>query len=72
MTWPHMHETPINDDLDRDLNRYHLYHAARGDLLERMGRHDDAVVAYDTALSLTENEAERELLRNRKVSPCTG
>jgi RNA polymerase sigma-70 factor (ECF subfamily) len=54
------------DDLGRDLDRYHLYHAARGDLLERVGRHGDAIVAYDLALALTENEAERELLRHRR------
>jgi RNA polymerase sigma-70 factor, ECF subfamily len=49
---------------DLGLDRYHLYHAARGDLLERLGRHGDAVVAYDAALALTANRAERDLLQH--------
>jgi RNA polymerase sigma-70 factor (ECF subfamily) len=32
-----------------DLGGYHLYHAARADLLARVGRTDDAAEAYDTA-----------------------
>src|SRR5262249_27156855 len=36
-----------------DLARYHLYHAARGDLLERLGRRGEAAVEYDHALDLT-------------------
>ncbi len=48
---------------DLDLGRYHLYHAARGDLL---GRGDEAVAAYERALSLTANGAERDLLQRRR------
>lgn len=51
---------------DLDLGRYHLYHAARGDLLERLGRHDEASAAYDRALALTANGAERHLLQRRR------
>ena len=37
----------IVDDLDVDLDGYHLFHAVRADLLARAGRTDDAVLAYD-------------------------
>jgi RNA polymerase sigma-70 factor (ECF subfamily) len=50
------------DALASSLSGYHLYHAARADLAQRLGRADDARAAYDTALALTENRAERELL----------
>ncbi|MET0727497.1 MAG: RNA polymerase sigma factor [Acidimicrobiales bacterium] len=49
-----------------DLDRYHLFHATRGDLLGRLGRHDEAVAAYDAALSRTGNDAERHLLQRRR------
>ena len=39
----------IIDDLD--LDDYHLYHAARADLLQRLDRLDEAAAAYDRALS---------------------
>jgi len=58
---------------DLDLARYHLYHAARGDLLERLGRHDEAAAAYDEALALTANGAERDLLHTLRdaISPAS-
>lgn len=49
-----------------ELPRYHLLHATRADLLERLGRHREAVAAYDAALELTANAAERRLLRRRR------
>lgn len=52
--------------LDRlDLDGYHLYHAARGDLLEKLQRYAEAGVAYERALELTSNEVERAHLRHR-------
>jgi RNA polymerase sigma-70 factor (ECF subfamily) len=48
-----------------DLSRYHLAHATRGELLERLGRVDEAAAAFATALGLTDNAAERELLTRR-------
>ena len=51
-----------------DLGGYHLYHAIRADLLARNGDEDGAGAAYDAAISLTENEAERASLRRRKRS----
>ena len=48
------------------LDGYHLWHATRGDLLERIGRGAEAVSAFDRAASLTANEAERSYLLGRR------
>ena len=45
--------------------RYHLFHAARADLLRRLDRRDEAADAYRKALSLTDSEVEREFLARR-------
>jgi RNA polymerase sigma-70 factor (ECF subfamily) len=47
------------------LERYHLLHAARGDLLGRLGRDADAADAYRRALELSSQPAEREFLSGR-------
>jgi RNA polymerase sigma-70 factor, ECF subfamily len=47
------------------LNTYHLYHAARADLLRRLARKEEATAAYHVALSLTANAVERRYLRRR-------
>jgi RNA polymerase sigma-70 factor (ECF subfamily) len=52
-------------DAIKGLERYHLMHSARADLLRRLGRLDEARPAYERALSLTRNPAEREFLRRR-------
>jgi RNA polymerase sigma-70 factor (ECF subfamily) len=44
---------------------YHLLHAARGDLLRRLGRNAEAAVAYGKALALVPNEPERRFLERR-------
>jgi RNA polymerase sigma-70 factor (ECF subfamily) len=45
---------------------YHLFHAIRADLLRRLGRDAEAATAYEAAIELTENAAERAFLeRNR-------
>jgi len=49
-----------------DADGYHLLHATRADLLERLGRRDDALAAYDRALALTDNAAEQRLLQDRR------
>jgi RNA polymerase sigma-70 factor (ECF subfamily) len=48
------------------LDSYHLWHATRGDLLERLGRAPEAVAAFDRAAGLTANEAERRHLERRR------
>jgi RNA polymerase sigma-70 factor (ECF subfamily) len=47
------------------LEGYHLLHAARADLLRRLGRDDEAADAYRCALELTANDAERRYLERR-------
>jgi RNA polymerase sigma-70 factor (ECF subfamily) len=49
-----------------DLDRFHLLHAVRADLLRRLGRAEDAALAYDAAIARTDNEAERRFLRARR------
>ena len=53
----------VLDELD--LDDYHLYHAARADLLRRLGRHDDASDAYQRAATLAASDAERAFLEDR-------
>ncbi len=48
-----------------ELPAYHLWHAARADLLRRLGRRDEAADAYQTALTLATNAAERAFLERR-------
>jgi RNA polymerase sigma-70 factor (ECF subfamily) len=49
-----------------DLDGYHLFHATRADLLERLGRYPDAVSAYSAALAIATNDAERRFLEQRR------
>ena len=53
--------------LKQELSDYYLFHAARADLLRRVGRMDDASDAYTLALNLCQNERERAFLRRRLV-----
>jgi RNA polymerase sigma-70 factor (ECF subfamily) len=53
----------ILDELD--LSRYHAYQATRADLLRRAGRTTAAATAYERALELATNSAERAFLRSR-------
>jgi RNA polymerase sigma-70 factor, ECF subfamily len=48
-----------------DLGRYYLYHSIRADLLRRLNRPDQAARAYEQALALTQNAAERAYLTAR-------
>jgi RNA polymerase sigma-70 factor (ECF subfamily) len=48
-----------------DLKQYYLLHAARADLLRRLGHWSDAQRAYRQALELCQNDTERSFLRRR-------
>jgi RNA polymerase sigma-70 factor (ECF subfamily) len=50
---------------DLPLDEYHLYHAARADLLRRLQRLDEAAAAYRRALELVQTEPERRFLTTR-------
>ena len=58
------------DALDRlrdepALKTYHLLPSVRGDLLEKLGRRDEAREEFERAASFTRNERERQLLLKR-------
>ncbi len=56
----------IDAILDRgELCDYHLAHAARADLLRRLGRDEEARQTYERALALAQQEPERRFLRRR-------
>jgi len=54
------------DRLEDRLAGYHAYHATRADLLRRLGRSQQARVAYDTAIELAGNTAEIAYLTRRR------
>jgi len=56
---------PLVEALAESLAAYHLWHAARADLLRRMGRRAEAAAAYRQALGLAHNETERRFLEGR-------
>jgi RNA polymerase sigma-70 factor (ECF subfamily) len=47
------------------LDNYHLYHAARADILRRLRRKAEAARAYEEALLLATNNVEQEYLKKR-------
>jgi RNA polymerase sigma-70 factor, ECF subfamily len=53
------------DRLATQLDGYHLLHAARADLLRRIGSTMEAARSYERALSLVTNESERRYLERR-------
>ena len=55
------------DGLAADLDRYHVFHAVRADLLRRLGRGAEARAAYDAAIARAANERERDVLRRRRA-----
>jgi RNA polymerase sigma-70 factor, ECF subfamily len=50
-----------------ELQTYYLFHSIRADLLRRLGRHEESVLAYDAAIARCENAAERSFLQRRRV-----
>jgi RNA polymerase sigma-70 factor (ECF subfamily) len=57
----------VMDDLAQagELDDYYMLHASRADLLRRLGRNDEARIAYERALQLTQNSVEQTFLRER-------
>jgi RNA polymerase sigma-70 factor (ECF subfamily) len=49
----------------KQLDGYHLLHAARADLLRRLGRREEAARSYRRALELASNDVEASFLRRR-------
>ena len=50
------------------LKSYHLLPSVRGDLLEKLGRLDEARAEFERAASLTQNARERKLLLDRAAA----
>jgi RNA polymerase sigma-70 factor, ECF subfamily len=60
---------PALDAVDRlNLADFYLYHAVRADLLRRLDRAAEARAAYDQAVALAENAAERAFLAARRAA----
>jgi RNA polymerase sigma-70 factor, ECF subfamily len=59
------------DALATALDRYHYFHAARADLLRRLGASERAAEAYARAADLAGNAAERAFLERRRAQ-CAG
>lgn len=53
------------DALATELDSYHLFHAARADLLRRVGASGEAAQSYARALALVTNDSERRFLERR-------
>ncbi len=53
------------EQLRVELDGYHLLHAARADLLRRLGRFAEASESYERALALVMNVSERRYLERR-------
>lgn len=51
-----------------ELRNYHLLPTVRGDLLERLGRYDEARVSFEAAANLAANTRERDMLKRRAAA----
>ena len=54
------------DEIAEVIDGYHAFHAARADLLRRLGRDGESRAAYDRAIGLAGNPAERAYLTRRR------
>jgi len=62
----------VDDLRSSGVDTYYLFHAARADLLHRLGRDEEAAAAYATARSLTANPVERAFLDGQRAGMRTG
>ncbi len=60
------------DGVAADLDDYRYLHTARAELLRRLDREDEAVEAYDRALALGPDDAERRWLEQRRAEVAAG
>jgi predicted RNA polymerase sigma factor len=51
-----------------ELEGYHLLHAVRGDLLKKLGRHQEAKTEFEQAANLTKNAREKAIMRQRSAA----
>jgi RNA polymerase sigma-70 factor, ECF subfamily len=58
----------VDDLRSSGLDSYYLFHAARADLLRRLGRDEEAAAAYATARALTANPVEQAFLDTRRAA----
>jgi predicted RNA polymerase sigma factor len=58
----------VDDLRSSGLDSYYLFHAARADLLGRLGRDEEAAAAYDIARSLTANPVEQAFLDAQRAA----
>jgi len=56
---------PLVEVLEKELDGYHLWHAARADLLRRLDRPAEAAASYRQARVLAQNDVERHFLERR-------
>ena len=54
--------------VEGSLEGYHLLSSVRGDLLAKLGRHEEARAEFELAASMTRNAPERRLLLDRAAS----
>jgi RNA polymerase sigma-70 factor (ECF subfamily) len=58
----------VDDLRSPGLDSYYLFHAARADLLRRLGRQEEAAAAYATARALTTNPVEQAFLDAQRAA----
>ena len=56
---------------EKSLETYQPYFAARADLLQRKGNHQDADTAFVKAIELTDNAREKAFLTNKMAGGAT-
>lgn len=65
MAWGAEEGLVLLDRLDKQADAFYPYHAARADLLRRLNRREEAADAYERAVDLCGNPAERAYLQRR-------
>mgnify|MGYP003694195167 CR=1 FL=1 len=74
--WPRARRRrlPIVDRLAHEpaLKTYHLLRSVRGDLLQKLGRFEEARAAFEAAAGLAGNKREQDLLKRRAAEAAPG